>query len=353
MNYSIIEKDMQEIYNNGLDYNCFRNKTIIITGAYGMLASYFTKFFMFLEQYGIRVNIIIMVRNKQKFFDRFPESKNTNNIKIYETDLNERISIESKVDYIIHAASFASPDYYDKYPIEVIQPNVIGTMNLLEYAKKNLSADGCFVYFSAGNIYGECNSCDEITENTFGGIDPLHIYNCYTESKRMGETLCKVYSIENNINFKSLRIWHTFSPYMNIDKDPRAFASFIKDMRDNKNIEIHSDGTGMRSFCYVTDAISMMLYVIVKGNNNDAYNICNTKEFVSIKELAQTIVQLRKEKGLKVILKKRNINENYTENVVLKNVKIPPSNSKVVKLGFEPKISIAEGFERVLEYLEL
>lgn len=140
---------------------------------------------------------------------------------------------------------------------------------------------------------------------------------------------------------------------MNIYKDLRVFASFIKNVKENINIEIHSDGIGLRSVCNVTDAISMMLYVILKGNNNEVYNICNTKEFVSIKELAQTIVGLRKEKGLRVIFKNRDANENYTENVVLKNVTISPSNSKVVKLGYEPKVSIDEGFNRVLEYLEV
>lgn len=353
MNYSIIKKDMQEIYANGIDYSIFKNKTIIITGAYGMLTSYLVKFLLFINQLSLNIKIIALIRNKEKFYMRFPECKEMDNVILYETDLNEKISIENKVDYIIHAASFASPDYYNSCPVEVIKPNVTGTINLLEFARNNLDKNGCFIFFSAGNIYGNCNSGKQITEETFGGIDPLHIYNCYCESKRMGETLCKAYSVEHSINFKILRIWHTYSPFMDIDKDPRVFASFIKNMRDDKEIIIHSDGTGMRSLCYITDAISMMLYVIAYGNNNEAYNICNTKEFVSIKELADILINLRPNKNLIVTFKEREKSENYTENIVLKNVFIPPSNDKVAKLGFEAKVSIKDGFNRVLDYLEI
>ena len=353
MNYSIIANDMIEIFSNGLDYSLLNNKTIMITGAYGMIASYIVKFLLYVNQSGIKIKILALVKNKEKFYQRFPECRTIKNVVLYETDLSKRIIIEEKVDYIIHAASFASPDYYNVCPVEVIEPNVTGTINLLEFAKSNLRNEGCFIFFSAGNIYGTCDSNKQITEETFGGMDPLHIYNCYCESKRMGEALCKAYSVEHNIKFKSLRIWHTYSPYMNIDKDPRVFASFVKNIRDNENIVIHSDGSGMRSFCYITDAISMMLYVILFGNTNEAYNICNTKEYVSIRELANTIVNLRPNKNLKVVYEQRKYNENYVENVVLKNVKSSPSNAKVIKLGFRPKITIKEGFDRILKYLEI
>ncbi|MBO6243456.1 MAG: NAD-dependent epimerase/dehydratase family protein [Clostridia bacterium] len=353
MNDSIIKKDMEEIYANGIDYSIFNNKTIIITGAYGMITSYLVKFFLFINQLGIKIKIIALIRNKEKFYKRFPECKGMNNVIMQETDLSEKINIEDKVNYLIHAASFASPDYYNSCPVEVIKPNVLGTMNLLEFAKTNLNNEGCFIFFSAGNVYGTCDSNKQITEETFGGLDPLHIYNCYCESKRMGETLCKAYSVEHNIKFKSLRIWHTYSPYMNIDKDPRVFASFVKNIRDNENIVIHSDGLGMRSFCYITDAISMMLYVILFGNTDEAYNICNTKEYVSIRELANTIVNLRPNKKLKVVYEQRKDNESYVENVVLKNVKSSPSNAKVIELGFKPIITIKKGFDRILKYLEI
>lgn len=353
MNNYIISKDMLEIYANGLDYSFFYNKTIMITGAYGMIASYLIKFLIYINNLGTNIAIIALVKNKEKFYKRFPECKTMKNVVLYETDLNSEIVLKKKVDYIIHAASLASPNYYNLCPVEVIKPNVIGTINLLEFAKSNLNPDGCFIFFSAGNIYGNCNLNNHISEETFGGMDPLHIYNCYGESKRMGETLCKSYSIEYGIRFKTLRIWHTYSPYINIDKDPRVFASFIKNVRDNENIVIYSDGLGMRSFCYITDAISMMLYVMVYGNVNEAYNICNTKEFISIKGLADIIVNLRPNKELKVVYDKRDTTENYTENVVLKNVNIPPTSAKVNNLGFEAKVTIKDGFNRVLEYLEI
>ena len=179
MNYSIIANDMIEIFSNGLDYSLLNNKTIMITGAYGMIASYIVKFLLYVNQSGIKIKILALVKNKEKFYQRFPECRTIKNVVLYETDLSKRIIIEEKVDYIIHAASFASPDYYNVCPVEVIEPNVTGTINLLEFAKSNLRNEGCFIFFSAGNIYGTCDSNKQITEETFGGMDPLHIYNCY------------------------------------------------------------------------------------------------------------------------------------------------------------------------------
>jgi len=181
-----------------------------------------------------------------------------------------------------------------------------------------------------------------------GVIDPLDIHSCYSESKRMAETMCYSFACQYGVPIKILRFFHTYAPTMDIDNDPRVFASFMKDIINGRDIEIKSDGTGKRAFCYVADAIAGLFVVLTKGKNSEAYNICNTDQFVSIRELAETLAKLRSDVKIKVTWKTRPKDESYTENTAIGE--IPPSNEKLKNLGWNTKYDINTGFNRVLSY---
>lgn len=348
MKDDIILQDIKEIYaREGIDWNQLKDKTVLVTGPNGMLASYVMYMLLFLNEekdFGIR--IIAMARSAERFAARFGSCSRAEYIALVTDSVNEPIHIDGEVDYIIHAASLASPQYYDVCPVDVLSPNVIGTYHLLRLAVEK-EARG-FLMFSTGDVYGTLEGKEYVTEKDMGIVDPLDIHSCYSESKRMAETMCYSFMHQYGVPVKILRIWHTYAPTMDIDKDPRVFASFMKNIVNGQDIEIKSDGTGKRTFCYVADAIAGLFTVLTKGRDGEAYNVCNTEQFVSIRQLAETLAALRHDMEIKVTWKRRPADEHYTENTAIGA--IAPSNEKLKGLGWEPRYSVLDGFRRVLEY---
>lgn len=347
MKDDIILQDIKEIYCRNIDWNQLRDKTVLVTGPNGMLASYVMHMLFFLnEEKHFNIHVIAMARSDERFYARFGEHGRDRHITLLTDSINEPVHIDSEVDYIIHAASLASPQYYDVCPVDVLKPNVIGTYYLLRLAVEK-KVNG-FLMFSTGDVYGILRGLDYVTEKDMGTIDPLDIHSCYSESKRMAETMCYSFMRQYGVPAKMLRIWLTYAPTMDIDKDPRVFASFMKNIVNGQDIEIKSDGTGKRTFCYVADAIAGLFTVLMKGGDGEAYNVCNTDQFVSIRQLAETLATLRQDVKIRVTWKQRPVDEHYTENTAIGA--IAPSNEKLKGLGWAPKYSILDGFRRVLEY---
>ncbi len=349
----IILEDMEDIYLRDLDWDKLEGKTVLLTGAYGMLASYVVYFLLYLREYKkIAVSLTAVVRSKKKFLERFNDVIGINKVDVFESDLSGWISFSGKVDYIIHAASLASPQYYGTCPVDVLSPNTLGTYYLLQLAREK-GVEG-FLLFSSCDIYGvPVVEGKYINEDSYGIMDTLDIHNCYSESKRMAETMCKAFGVQYGVPVKIARIAHTYAPTMDIQKDPRVFASFVKNIVEGEDIVMKSDGSGKRSFCYITDAIAGYFTILFKGENGEAYNVCNTEQFVSIRELAKILVSMFPEKGLKVIKKSRDKSENYTENSLLIGCEKVHNNEKLKRLGWNPTVVIADGFKRVVDCLEM
>lgn len=342
----IIEKDLEEIYSRNVPWEELNNKTVLITGAYGMLASYMVFMLMYLnEKKGINVKIIAQGRSEEKFRKRFGDIEKYPYLEMKISELDEDIPVKGELNYIVHAASLANPSVYGVCPIEVLKPNIIGNYYLLELATEK-KTDG-YLMFSSGDIYGTVAGVNKISEQDYGAMDPLDIHNCYSESKRMAETMCISWLREKDVPVKLARIWHTYAPTMDIDSDPRVFASFVKDIVEKRNIIMRSDGKAKRSFCYITDAVTAFFLILLHGTNGEAYNVCNTKEFCSISDLAGKLAGLYPELNLRVVKEMRNEEDTYLENSVA-NV-TPPDNSKLEKLGWKAEIDIQTGFKRVVD----
>lgn len=346
MKRGIIEEDLEDIYSRNIPWERMENKTVLLTGAYGMLASYMMFMLMYLnEKKGMHIRIIAQVRSVEKFEKRFGDIAHYPYLKVCTDSLDENLRIEEEINYIIHAASLASPQYYSTCPIEVLKPNVIGTYHLLEFAAEK-KAEG-FLLFSSSDIYGVVQGVDTIAETNYGSMDTLDIHNCYSESKRMAETMCKAWYHQKGVPTKIARIWHTYAPTMDIENDPRVFASFAKNIVHNQDIVMKSDGSAKRSFCYIADAIAGYFTVLLCGENGQAYNVCNSEAFCSIGELAETLTGIYPEKGLQVVRQERKKEDNYVENTVANY--IPPDNSKLRSLGWYASYDIPTGFKRVIE----
>lgn len=339
---TIIKEDIDAIIKNFNEWDRFKNKTVLISGANGFLPAYLVETFLNLN-INYNTKVIALVRNKEKAEKRFAQYSNNSQLKIIINDVSNDFSIEDKIDFIIHAASQASPKYYGIDPVGTLNANVLGTINLIKLAKKNNVES--FLYFSSGEVYGEVKEEDiPIKEETFGYLNCANVRACYGESKRMGENICVSYHAQYGVNAKIVRPFHTYGPGMALD-DGRVFADFVANIVKKQDIILNSDGSAIRPFCYLSDATLGFLTVLINGQNGQAYNVGNPFEEYSILELANILVELYPEFNLKVVLNKPKENNSYLKSPIKRN---SPDISKISQLNWQPKISVKEGFKRTI-----
>ncbi len=337
----IVREDLKFITNSDNPWNILEGKTILISGANGFLPSYMVKTILYLNetQFKDKTKIIGMVRNENKALKQFPEK--SEDLILYIQDVCQPFKSIRDVDFIVHAASQASPKYYNKDPVGTLCPNVIGTYYLLELARKT-EVEG-FLYFSSGEVYGEPRKVPT-REHDYGYLDPTTIRSCYAESKRMGENMCNSWFKQYGVPVKIVRPFHTYGPGMNLD-DGRVFADFVSDIVNRRNIIVKSSGEARRAFCYLADAVSGYFTVLFKGKDGEPYNVGNDNGEISVIDLAEKLVNMYSEYGLKVLKKPRN-DINYLESKIQRSC---PDISKIRSLGWEPYYSIEEGFKRTIE----
>jgi len=339
----IIYQDLQNIYNKkSINWNKINHKIFLITGANGFIASYLINFLIFLNIHkNFKIKIFLISRNKKSIKKKFINKKTKKFIIILNTDLNKKFKISQRVDYLFHTASNASPKNYKKFPLDTLEPNVLGTYNLLSYAAKFKIKS--FIFFSSGEIYGNSKNAVLKEEKLFD-FNPLSLRASYIEGKKIGETLSYSYFKQKKVPIKILRIFHTYGPMMNLN-DGRVMMDFVKNALNEEDITIKGKGNQKRTFCYISDLIEGLFIVLIKGKNGEAYNIANNKEFYKIRKLASVISKFTKKKS--VIFKLRSKKDNY---LVSPFDRVYPSIEKIKKLGFRPNININEGFKRTLDY---
>lgn len=341
----IIKEDLQDIIDYNLDWDRLTGKTILVSGANGFLPAYMIEALLYLNETrkGDKVQVIGIVRNRTKALARFARYSNRSDFQLIVQDICQPISISGKVDYIIHAASQASPKYFGKDPVGTLSPNILGTYNLLELARKDKIES--FLFFSSGEVYGEVNEAQIPTkENSYGYVDPVNVRSCYAESKRMGENMCVSWFHQFGVPAKIVRPFHTYGPGMSLD-DGRVFSDFVSDIVNNRNIVMQSDGSATRAFCYLADAVKGFFTALLAGKNGEAYNVGNDKGEISILELANLLVKLFPEKGLKVNINEKNIRSGYLKSQISRAC---PDISKMHTLGWKPQYSVNEGFKRTV-----
>ena len=258
--------------------------------------------------------------------------------------------------FIIHAASIASPTFYRKFPIETMDANVNGLRHLLEYIKRQkLSGDTSpegFLFYSSSEVYGD-PAADKIptSENYHGNVSFTGPRACYDESKRYGETLCANFARQYDLPIRIARPFNNYGPGLKIT-DKRVIPDFARNILENENIVMLSDGKPTRTFCYVADAVVGYYKVLVNGRNGNAYNIGTESPEISMADLARMMAeQARHLFGYngRVITTPSEEKDYLVDNP---NRRCPRIDKAVNELGYAPQVKIDEGLRRSLVWYQ-
>ena len=342
----IIDEDLEQIIAENDGLTKLYGKSIMITGASGLIGSYFVNTFIKLnEDYNTNIKIILLVRNLNKLNENILNKEYV--IPIVQDIINP-IEFNENVDFVIHAASPASPPLMREKPVETNLANTVGTANALLFAKEHNTEK--FLFISSREVYGQ-NISDKkyFKEDDLGLINQLIPRNSYAESKKAAENMCLGFNDEYGLDTKIVRLGQTFGPGMNIHGG-MVHTEFLKMLLNNEDIVLKSDGSSLRTYTYISDAVSAMFKIILESEDI-VYNAVNNENEVSIKELAEIIVNLCPEKKSKLVFDIEEEKEGYDYST-FKFCLI--SSEKIIdELGWNPKYSVEEGFKRTMEYLNL
>lgn len=319
------------------------NRTILITGATGLIGSALVDTLMVLNtRYNFNTIVYAAGRNEETFKKRFEKWKDRKECCFFLYDALKNIETDREFDYVIHAASNANPQAYSTQPVETIMGNVLGIDNILKLAKNKKCARVLFI--SSSEVYGKKAIPEAYFEDDYAYLDILHPRACYPSSKRLAETLCAAYKKEYDVDVVIVRPGHIYGPTMT-ELDNRASSQFPKDVKSGKNIIMKSQGAQRRSYCYVVDCATAILTVLLKGKSGEAYNISNKNSIASIREMAEKFAELS---GKSVDYEVATLNEKESYNLMNNSVL---SSRKLEELGWIGKFDLQKGVERTLEAL--
>ena len=329
-------EDILNVTKLNLPWDKLSHCNILVTGATGLIGSCLVETLM--ERSQRDYSVYAMGRNTQRMNNLFNKYMNIDGFHPIIGDVTEPLSLNNSFHYIIHAASGAAPTDFAQYPVEVMMANILGVRNLIEYGVSHGMKR--ILYISSGEVYGEGDG-RVFTEDYSGYVDSLSPRSCYPSSKRAAETLCASYADEYGVDVVIARPCHTYGPNFT-EYDNRVYAQFIRNVLKGEDIVMKSTGAQYRSWCYVADCVSALLFILLKGENGQAYNIADELSNITIKELAEMIAGIGERN---VVIELPTDIEKAGYNVVTKSVF---STNKLAKLGWVIKGCMRQKMENTI-----
>lgn len=330
----------------------FAGKTILLTGSCGFLGTYFMHAF-------VRANQTLLAGRECRLLalDNFSrgrppwleELEAQPGVEVLSHDVVQPLPESvGHLDFVIHAASIASPIYYRKRPIETMDANVTGLRLLLDRAVSDPPES--FLFFSTSEIYGDPDPAAIPTPETYRGfVSCTGPRACYDESKRYGETLCVNFQQVHGVPVKIARPFNNYGPGLKLT-DRRALPDFCRNVLAGEDIVLLSDGTPTRTFCYVADAITGYLQLLLSDLDGESVNIGSPGPEISVRDLAERVVALAREEldyAGQVVFAKSGDREYLTDNP---DRRCPDVSKAKRLLGYEPRVDLEEGLRRNLRW---
>lgn len=334
---SLYKEDIKDIFLADLPWDKLKGCSILVTGATGLIGGCLVETLMMNPRRDYQV--YASGRNVERARKRFSEFLDEEGFLFVNYDVMEPLKEDVNFDYIIHAASNGSPNFFAQKPVEVMKANLFGVSNLMEYGL--VHGMKRMLYVSSGEVYGEGDG-RTFSEGYSGYVDCTKARSCYPSSKRAAETFCVSYAKEYGADVVMARPCHIYGPYFT-EQDNRVYAQFIRNVLNGEDIVMKSTGEQFRSWCYVVDCVSALLHILLKGECGEAYNIADSRSCICIRELAEIIAAIG---GKKVVINVPDVEEKNVFNPVKKSVF---STKKLEELGWGPQTLIRDGLEKTIK----
>ncbi|MBR5839818.1 MAG: SDR family oxidoreductase [Victivallales bacterium] len=306
-------------------------KRILITGGAGFLGSHLAER-MLKDGHDVLVVDNFFTGTK----DNLKHLMGNPHLEIMRHDVTFPLYVE--VDEIFNLACPASPVHYQFDPVQTTKTSVHGAINMLGLAKR---VKAKILQASTSEVYGDPEVHPQV-ESYWGHVNCTGIRSCYDEGKRCAETLFFDYWRQHKTRIKVIRIFNTYGPRMH-PNDGRVVSNFIVQALNNQDITLFGDGSQTRSFCYVDDLIEGMVRLMNTGDDvTGPVNVGNPGEF-TIRELAEKVIELTGSKSKLVFkpLPQDDPRQRKPDITLAKKL-----------LNWEPKIPLAEGLKKTIEYFD-
>lgn len=326
-------------------YDQLIGKQILFCGGGGFIGRYFSALFQYLNREVFPEPCRLTV------LDNFISANNPayeegeiDGVCFVHHDIIDAFETDTRFDYIMQAAGIASPFYYRAYPLQTIEVSIIGTRHMLEMAR---TTGGRLLFFSSSEIYGDPDPKHIPTAESYpGSVSCLGARACYDESKRLGETLCRVYHTHYGVHTNMVRPFNIFGPGMG-ERDYRVLPNLASRAKGGQAFNIYGDGQQTRTFCYITDAIVGFMRVLLKGVPGEPYNIGNPRPEISMTELAEKTRALL---GISNAINLIEYPDSYPADEP--NRRCPDISKARTQLEYEPKVSLDDGLKLFFEWTQ-
>ncbi len=333
--------DLQQIVASTA-FKSLHGKRLLVTGATGMVGCCLIDAIMLANRDNANIMVYAVGRSKDKAFMRLGEFYDDCHFVFIEQDVRQPFPDSLEVDVIIPLASNTHPLAYSRYPVETIEINVKGA----EFAlRKAIECGAVVLYPSTVEVYGNARGNDSFTEDYTGNLNLGNARSCYTESKRLSESLCQSYIAEREANVKIARLCRIFGPTM-LMSDTKASSQFIIKALHGEDIVLKSKGDQYFSYIYVADAVVAMLYVLAYGECGSAYNVSNELCNLHLRDFAGYCAQWA---GKEIVFDIPDETERKGYSVATKAIL---DNSRIRQLGWSPHYNAKESITRTLDILK-